>query len=260
MKQKRESIYIKTQGADRSAIKRGLSWLISTCYLNSQITEALLAVPLKKYLTDSGSIIPEAIDIKVASALAKGHKVKLPNSVAELSLLTEKQTIYECNGPILAIYPTKELLDKIDGLFGVTHVLVTPWIFDDIKQWVETWSAHELGIEVPEPTKRAALNPVVVEALKSLTSGVNLSTGIHHPSDKAAAIDLFQRLKTAGEDFDPIKVRMWLVSEGNWDPKLADDVMKVAQAVCEGRRVRGGKPSWAEDIIEQWRKKASQDH
>ncbi len=211
-------------------------------------------------MTAGWSIIPKVIGTKFANALAKGHKVKLPNSSGELSLLTESQTIYECNGPILAIYPTKKLLDKIDGLFDVTHVLVIPWIFEDIKQWVETWSAHELGSEAPEPTRIAKLNPVVIEALKTLTSTVNLSTGIHHPSDKAAAIDLFQRLKNSREDFGPSKVRMWLVSEGNWDPTLADDVMKVAQAVYEGRRVRGGKPIWAEDIIEQWRKRASQDH
>lgn len=252
----RESLYIKPQGADRTAIRTaingGFSWLISVCASTSQRIDALLAVPSKSQLT-RGYFIAEVIE-KVSNALVKGQKVKLPNSLGELRLMTERQTVYSWDGPILAIYPTKKLLDKIDGLSEATHVLVIPWIFKDIEWWINTWSAHELGT-APKPTKRLRLNPVVIEALKDLTSG---HPSLGHPSDKAAAIDLFQRLEAASEVFDPKEVRAWLVSEGYWRPEHADKVMKIAEAVLEGKRLRGGRQVWRDDIVEQWRERARQ--
>ena len=234
-----------------------MSWLISTCASTSQRIDALLAVPLKKYVIDG--VIPEVIGGKVTSVLAKGQKVKLSNSLGELSLLTERQNIYSWNGPVLAIYPDKKLLDKIDGLVGVTHVLVIPWISQDVNVWINTWSAYELGSTVPKSPKKLISNPVVIQALKTLTSTVNLSTGIGHPSDKAATIDLFQHLSAAGESFDPKEVRAWLVSEGHWRPEDADKVKGIAEAVLSGRKLRGGTPFWRADIVAQWRERARQN-
>ena len=150
----------------------------------------------------------------------------------------------------------QKLLDKIDGLIGVTHVLVIPWIRQDITFWINTWSANELGSTISKSPKQPKLSPVVIEALKSLTSTVNLSTGIGHPSDKAATIDLFKHLKSAGEVFDPEEVRSWLVSQGNWYPEHADKVMEIAAAILKGRRFRGATKFWRDDIIEQWTEKA----
>lgn len=251
-KKNRVSVYIKSQGPNIQAIKKGLSWLISICN-STQKCNALLAFLGKSQFR---RVMSEVIDERVVKALAKGERIKLPNSPVELSLLTERQRFYSWDGPVLAIYPTKKLLDKIDGLFGVTHILVVPWYLEEIQFWIDTWSAHELGSPPPKAKKRLVSNPVVEEALRSLTARVNVSTGLSHPLDKASAIDLFKRLKAEGEYFDPNEVRAWLVAEGNWKPEHADEVAKVAKGIIEGKRLKGARRRWRKDIVKYWREEA----
>lgn len=245
-------MYIKSQGPNPQAIEDGLRWLDSIC-TSTQKCNGLVAFLGK---AQSERVMSEVIGERLAKALTRNEKVKLSNSSVELSLLTEREEHFKWEGPVLAVYPSKNLLDKIDSLFGVTHVLVIPWTLDEIQYWINTWSAYELGTQPPKSKRKFISNPVVEEALVSLTATVNVSTGLIHPLDKASAIDLFRRLKAAGEYFDPEEVRAWLVAEGSWKPKYADDVAKVARGVIEGKRFRGTRSRWKEDIVEIWREEA----
>jgi hypothetical protein len=98
---------------------------------------------------------------------------------------------------------------------------------------------------------------VVVEALKSLTHAVNLTTGLGHPSDKLAAIQMFKALKKVRENFVPDEVRAWAVRNG-WRADHARALGDLAQKIQNGRTVRGGnRPFWRDNIIEIWRESAS---
>lgn len=198
-KKKRSVLYIKSEGPNPQAIKDGLRWLDSIC-TSTQKCDGLLAFLVKSQSID---VMSEVIGETLAKALAKSGKIKLPGLSVRLSLMTEREKFYRWDGPVLAVYPSKELIDKIDTLFDVTHVLVIPWTLQEIQYWISTWDAHELGTQPTGRTKKLVSNPVVEEALISLTAAVNKATGLSHPLDKASAIDLFRRLRAAGEHFDP---------------------------------------------------------
>ncbi len=251
-KKNRVAVYINSQGPNPQVIEEGLRWLDSIC-ASTQKCDGLLAFLGK---SQSERVMSQVIGEHLAKALAKNQKVKLPNSPVELSLMTERERLYTWDSPVLVVYPSKKLLDKVDSLFGVTHVLVIPWTLEEIQYWIDTWGAYELGTQPTKSKRRLVSNPVVEEALRSLTVGVNVSTGIGHPLDKASTIDLFRRLKAASEHFDPEEVRAWLVAEGNWKPKYADDVAEVARGVIEGKRFRGTRSRWRKDIVKVWRKEA----
>jgi len=252
-KVKRKSLYINSEGPNKEAISKGLYWLLQTCNSNNQ-DKALIAVPVKNNILPP-SVISEVIGIQAAKSLVKKKAVKLEN--VDVKLLTERESIYSWNGPILAIYPTKKLLDKIDGLRDVTDVLVIPWSMDEVKFWINTWSANELGKPESDLKKISLSNPVVEEALKSLTMCVNVSTGITHPQDRSRCIELFKKLKDAGEIFNKEEIRAWLVAEGGWKPEDADEVVNVAEAVLEGRRLRSSSGNWRDDIVEEWKRRAN---
>lgn len=247
MKAQCSSIYLN-ESPNKSAIVKGFSWLIELGNNNVNKRSALLAVPVKSNL--QGDII-SVIGDTAEKRLRKGEMVTVKSTV-QLSLLTERQTIYSWNGPILAIYPTKKLLDKIDGLKEVTDVLVIPWTLEEVQYWIDTWSAIELGTTPKATTSKIISNPIVEAALKSLTHRVNLSTGIIHPSDRSATIGLFRHLHNAGISYDPTEVRAWLLSQGGWNPKGADDVMKIAVDILTGKRLHGGHDSWGDNILEIW--------
>jgi len=246
----RKRYYVHAEGPDEDAMRFAFAWLLESVKRSQAAVTALLAIPVKDNLR---GIITKVIGNKVAKHLASGKAVSIQQSASDIFLITQriKPTGWR-GGPVLVAYPTKEFLDMLDDMYGVTEILVVPWRLAEIQYWIDTWGPQELHT-AQAPRAISIQNPVVVEALRTLTQTVNLSTGISHPSDRQAAIDLFQRLRDAGEQFNPLEVRAWLVSQGGWSPQDADQVKSIAERVLAGKPVRGGGRFWADDIVEQWR-------
>ncbi|HEX9897429.1 MAG TPA: hypothetical protein VGA85_07230 [Dehalococcoidales bacterium] len=246
-----ERYYISVApAADKEAIKTGFAWLIDQLQKSPKPLTGLLCVPT---ISNLRGIITEVIGESAANALAAGKAISVPNSSNKISLITSRKFNYGWQGgPILAAYPDKDILDKLDDMPGVTAILAVPWIMTHIQLWIDTWAPKNIRAPETSPIVNVK-NPVVVEALKSLTRRVNLSAGITHPLDRQATIDLFELLNSAGEKFDPNEVRAWLIREGKWSPKDADQVKAVAESILKGARLRGRGRSWADDIVEQWR-------
>lgn len=247
MKTERSSIYIHFQpGEYHQTIIKGVAWLIQLAKSDASKSSALLAVPVHSTLRgDISSVIGD----KAVTSFNKGNTVML-NNLVKVSLLTERTVQYSWNGPVLAIYPTKRLLDKIDSLTGVTDVLVIPWTIQEVQYWIDTWVATELSAAPQVATKKPFSNPIVEAALEVLTERVNLSTGSLHPLDRTAAVDLFRILRDNGIPYDPKEVRAWLVSQGGWRPSDADDVKKVAEAILARKALRGQRRAWSDNILE----------
>lgn len=252
----RKRYYIHTEGPDEHAVRLGFAWLADSAKHAGAPVTALLAVTVKDNLR---GVISNVIGDQIVTALAAGKTVPIAHTPISIRLITlrTKHSILQ-GGPVLALYPTKKLLDMLDELYGVTEILVVPWRLAPVQYWIDTWAPQELTSSATTAPAVTVKNPVVVEALKTLTSTVNLSTGISHPSDHKAAIDLFHRLTEANEQFEPLEVRAWLVSQGGWSPRDADQVRSIAEAVLARRRIRGGGRFWADDIVKQWRSRVSE--
>jgi len=252
----RRRYYIHTEGPDEDAMRFAFAWLLESVKREQTAVTALLAIPAKDNLR---GVITQVIGDDMARHLASGKAVPLEESGSDILLITQRIKLTRWRGgPVLAVYATKELLDALDELHGVTEMAVVPWRLAEVQYWVDTWAPQELRGMGPAAQPTQVRNPVIVEALKNLTRNVNLSTGITDPSDRKAAIDLFQRLKQAGEKFNPSEVRAWLVSQGRWSPQDADQVKSIAERVLAGRRLRGSGRVWADNIVEQWRARSTE--
>jgi hypothetical protein len=200
-------------------------------------------------------VIREVIGDATVKNLRRQGKVIV--SGVEVSLITERKLIYDGkNSPMVAFYPDSKFLDEIDSIPNISAMLVVPWLFKEVEPWIRAWNASELG-QPPTTPKSALLQSKIVEqALKGLTSTVNLSTGISHPSDRDAAIQMFEILKAAGEPFSPDEIKAWLVGKGGWKATDAQEVADIAQKVIEGRRLKTDTRVWAHNILEIWEKDA----
>jgi hypothetical protein len=246
-----ERYYISAQGADHNAMRLAFDWLVKQLQQSPTPLTGLLCVPTIRNLE---GVITDVIGERMADALASGKFVRVSNSSSNIRLITRRRPYHGWRGgPILAAYPDKKILDMLDETPGVSAILAVPWLMQNIQLWIDTWAAQELRSREPTVPVVTVTNPVVIAALRSLTKAVNLSTGIHHPSDRQAAIDLFERLNDAGESYNPDEVRAWLIREGGWAPTDADDVRSIAASILAGRRIRGGGRFWADNIVEQWR-------
>jgi hypothetical protein len=191
---------------------------------------------------------------KFAKAIRSGKSVRfIGDCRVRLETPSTLKRTNEIQG-LLAFYADKKMLDAVDAVSEARLTVVVPWTMDDdIASWRKTWNPTIVG-EDEKPAERIVENPVVAAALSSLTVRVNLSTGILHPSDHAAATDLFHILKKNKVPFVPGDVRAWCVRSG-WQPKFADDVQRVAEQALRSKSTpRGTGSSWAANIFEQWSK------
>ncbi len=250
-------LYIPSYGPAAEPIKKAFYWLLDTAVREGR-ERAYLAAPT---LHNLDGAISEALGEDLVKLLQrdKSITVTLEGASLNLDLLTERidsDSIHK--GPALVFYPNARLLEKMDDHYGITDVLVVPWIMQDIQEWIETWNAQELGMEHRQVDEPAFSDPVVEAALKSLTIRVNLSTGLGHPSDRDAAIWLFRNLKRENIRYNPIEIKGWLVRHG-WRTRHANKVKEVAEKIQNGKRLRTYHKSdvWVENIIEIWREDAS---
>jgi hypothetical protein len=216
---------------------------------------AIIAVPGKNTLTE---VIKNVLGEQIVKELDKNNEITLQHGALRMILVTERQTTDPyITAPALMIYPSKKLIDRVDSFTNLTYVLFIPWNQEyDLPEWINTWGAVRLG-KTPVSNQSTLIdNPIVIEALKSLISSINVSTGISHPADKESAVGLFKLLKSSNERFVPEQIRAWLVAQANILPKYADDISNIAQAILDNKPVRGGQSSWNPTILETWRTRA----
>ncbi len=244
--------YIDTHAPGAAVLQTAFSWFRERIAASPD-RRGLLAVPGKVNLDHIQTVLGSA----TVKKLKQDNRARLQDDTIEL--MTEKINPYFWSGPVLALYAPPKLLDMVDSLQTPTEILVVPWLRKEGTQWAQTWGARELGSVAEPPAKRFS-NPTVRAALENLTNRVNLSTGIVHQSDRAAAITLFRLLRNAGEQCDPDEVRAWLVSELGWQPQHAKEVEDVATKILAGRRLRASASGdWAPGIVERWREGGSRD-
>jgi len=242
----RKSLFIRSEGSDEGNVKKAFSWLLQ----NSK-TRGFIAV--RGYGNLDGVIRNVIGDIAIKALRSQG---RLAVSGAEILLITERKLIYNGqNSLLVAFFPSAKFLDQLDSIENVSAMLVVPWSFSEVEPWIKTWNATELG-QPERPEQPIVRSRVVEEGLRSLTSRVNVSTGIAHPSDRSAAIQMFEILRNAGETFTPEEVKAWLTAKGGWKATDAQEVAEVAGRILEGRTLRRGSQAWADNILNQWRESA----
>jgi hypothetical protein len=242
----RNSFYLQSEGPVARSIEQGLDWLIELGRDDNK-RSTLLAIPTLNNLI---GVVTEVIGVQAVNRLKKGKPIHLTSTLS-VSLFTKRTKVFQHQGPILVLYPDKGLLDKIDDLNHVTDVLMIPWSLQKVQYWLDTWQVSPLNSVQTISTNLQTLDPVVEEALKSLNSRVNYQTGIAHPRDRNAAIELFMILKSAQIAFEPTSIRRWLMLRG-WQSKDADIVEYIAKKVQYGRPRMSIEKNWSENILQQW--------
>ena len=214
--------------------------------------EVVLVTPSKNIF---GTTLESVVGQDVIKVLEKGNSITLSGNIS-MKLESERTlNVYRSYKILIALYPNKRMLDKIDSIKDCAHTIIVPWTMESIEEWAGTWSPKVIGNDIPQ--KQITIdNPVVEEAMKLLTGAVNLSTGLSHPSDKADAVELFRILFKNREEFDPTSIKAWALQHG-WSTSGANQIRDIAEAINNRRPIRGGThPHWREDIIKVLRESA----
>jgi hypothetical protein len=133
--------------------------------------------------------------------------------------------------------------------------VVVPWLEEDVTTWIHARGALDLLGKRSAPPSPGIGDPVVGAAMRSLTSRVNLSSGLVHPRDKAAAVQALEILKRNGHRYDSQELQTWAMANG-WDGRGARQLSEYAAGVLHGKAYRTGADAWGSEVMNYWREDA----
>lgn len=137
--------------------------------------------------------------------------------------------------------------------------MTVSWTTDAIEDWNKTWSHQVLGSSKKADTSAQTANelivdPVVEQALKSLTSVINRPTAVLNTSDDDHAKRILRILRSRNHQYPAEYTRLWLIKKGCL-PKAAerlealaekafaslakpkiDNRLKLSRSICAGLR------------------------
>lgn len=241
----RENLIIPAGNNNDQFVLEGIRWLVSTAKAGKG--EGLIAV--------NGFAVLERVARRIfGERRAKQLRAGMATvDGVRLAVMSDAKPLFDFSGPVFALYPSARLLDRIDTMYSVTHLLVIPWLEKDVEDWIRAWQPHEIGEDAEVAGSIALSNPIVAAAMDDLVVLINVGTGIVSPTDKAHAIEIFRCLKLNGTTYDPDEIRAWLVAEAGMEPGDANDVRDLAQRILDGRTVQGaGSPRKNTQRYKRW--------
>lgn len=147
-----------------------------------------------------------------------------------LSAETMKTLRYSAHNAVLIVYYAEpKILDFADGLNSVTGVVAVPDIPGEADAWVARWGAIVHG-QAQQAPPILIDDPVFVRALETLSTVVNLSTGLGHPRDKDMANQILRILRAKGHADQSANIKSWAIRRG-WRPDDAGDLAALARKI-----------------------------
>jgi hypothetical protein len=145
--------YIPAEGENPAALRKAMQFLVQR--MDPQGPGVLLAIDSKNML--KGGQIVTLLGDEVCEELARKETADADQvgRVTVQSLHKNnplKRSIYRWRGPVIAVQPSRELLQYIDALEGALDVIVVPWFMKEVEEWIKHWSARNILEEgVPQP-------------------------------------------------------------------------------------------------------------
>ncbi|QWT44898.1 hypothetical protein [Azospira inquinata] len=221
------AIRVLIPGDDQSeeVIALAFGYADEICKLSQgKVQEAILFVPGKdsvKYTT-----LTSALGERNAKKLHGGGVVALPSGVP--MRLESIRTLRWVTKPsvLISIYSDQKMLDQVDSIKNLFGIVAVPHVPEALEGWQKTWSPTVHG--VPKQSAQTLISdPIVEQALRSLTHGINLSHSLLNPRDKEHADRTLRILRANDHVEKPENLRAWAIKNG-WHPKAADEFEKLA--------------------------------
>jgi len=244
-----ERYHINTQGNDDDAYSEAIKF---ACKLVENGMDADTIILLARTKRNIGWL-ERIFDTQTVKQLFNGMKFK--NCDAKFLIQTAKTyTRYSANKDIvISMALGYDELMKIDDYNGIKAIVSIPWLKDDIERWIKTWKSKEIRTneyseiyELPEP--------IVQTAMKELTSVINTSTGITHPSDNNRA-KTFVRALYKYSTIEGNKTMAYLIRELDWKSDDASDMKKLIDTLNNGKYFQGGDKTYLKNHIKRWNEK-----
>jgi len=160
------------------------------------------------------------------------------------------------NGVVLMAWPDLEDIGEIQRYSdGIKRLCVITWNPDNLRPWVTAVQPTILGDPSEWDTRTPELDPVVVEAMKSLTLSINHNNTIAAGFEKDQVVSTLLMLHKAGITLDGEAMQGWALAHG-WHGKNPVQLTKYVADINNGKRPRS-RSVVRPDYIDYLRKRAA---
>lgn len=244
-----ERYYIDTHGNDYEAYSESLNFALQLANENPQITKVIFLIGSK---TETGWF-QKVLDRNIEKKIFTGIKFNNCNALFKFETrITFKDNDRDDSVIVISCGLNAEDLYKIDDYSSISSIIAIPWLQERTLPWIKTWSPKELrgnqNIEVlSEPSD------VVQEAMKRLTSAVNLATALTNPNDEELAKTYVLALHKYEPNLDADVVSAYLKKSLNWDAVTTQKIEKMINILNSGKFFKGGTRIGLKNIYKQWK-------
>ena len=216
---------IENHGPNKESEMLMLQGAFSICKSVS-LTRITLVVPNKAAFLSSS--VCELLG-KEAKKLYQGKILNLSaNLTLDLVYASNPKSIY-CHELIVAMYLSLDELYKFDADMSAKAILFLPWMENEGKQWLAIRNPTILGTNTWR-VQHVSLPSEVNNVLSIMADGINLSTGLAHPSDRKTAHEALMKIRDLGYSLDSNDVKNWAIQNG-WGLDAANDLAKEVAKV-----------------------------
>jgi hypothetical protein len=254
----KECFYLGIEGSNTEIVRNGVFWLFENSKSNGSGWIAVNYINnienISKYpgLNELGILSKNKF---IDSAIIQGVRVYL---ITKYNVPKDGM-----NKPLLAIHPTKELLNRLDIVPNIPKMMVVAWIAKEVDEWA--WRNNAVDYDsivssIAATNAKPGIDKVVAVALKHLTNSIKLTKNMSISTERDAIISTFFILVKNGYDLHPDAITNWLVSKCGWGPVAAKQAAEIAENIRSGKQIFS--PSffstkfWRDNIIEQWKEEA----
>jgi len=164
-------------------------------------------------------------------------------------------------GPVLAAWPDEVHLARIADDSRTTALCVIPWNDEGVAAWVRASNPELIGSNpvVVNMSRPLVEDPVVEQALKTLTQSVNHANNLAGAPDKRDAVATLLILHDGGHQLHPPDIYAWAPANG-WPARGALRLRELAATIAGGKRPQlKHRSPFRKDILSVWQQEAADD-
>jgi len=240
----KERFYISTQGVDEKARHEAIQHACQLANSDSEITRIVLLIHTK----GNTGWFDNIFDRDTVKKLFNGLRFSDCNVPLKIETKLTFKDNYNSSDIVITFGLDSEDVLKIEDYDSIKVIIAIPWLKEGLQKWVQTYSPTELRGKQEEVVAYPEPSCIVKKAMEELTSSINMSTGISHPSDEREAKTFILSLHKYEPSLDANIVGSYLVRELNWDTEDAKDIEKLIN-----KHFQGGDRTGLQHHYKRWK-------
>lgn len=171
-----------------------------------------------------------------------GQLQEMVSQYTDVSHVTGRQARHSISrGPLIMAWADMEDIAEAVGPRAIRSLCVIAWDEDRIKPWVAFSKPSVLGDVTPWELLDLHIDPIVEEALRSLTVTVNHNNTISAGFEKDQVVGVLLALHDAGIPLDSEVIQGWIIANG-WSGENPKRLAKYVEDINAGKRPRLKSP------------------